>query len=80
MSICEGFPTFRGLTLSPFLGYAGGLVERKLISFGSAKPPANPDEGGKIISRNVGKSRLDASAQKISMNSVAAKIQENRAQ
>jgi len=32
---CEGFPTFRKITLSPHSGYAGRLVEQKLISFGN---------------------------------------------
>ena len=57
---CEGFPTFRELTPSPFPGCAGGLVEPKLwcyqttstswrknwwlISFGATKPPAHYED------------------------------------
>jgi len=43
MSSCEGFPTFREINLSPYSGYAGRLVEPKLISFGSTKRPSYLD-------------------------------------
>jgi len=42
------FPTFREITLSPSPGFAGGLVEPKLISFGCAKPPAYLENGDRV--------------------------------
>ena len=49
-SRCEGFSTFRNLTPSPSSGCAGGLV-----------PPARPEDGDGVISRNVEKpSHIDA--------------------
>ena len=57
---CEGFPTFRELSSSPFSGCTGGLVAPKLwcyqttrtpwkknwwfISFGATKPPAHSED------------------------------------
>lgn len=55
MSGFEGFQTLQGQVLSLFSGFAGGLVELKLITsragqliitFGSTKPPAQPEDGG----------------------------------
>jgi hypothetical protein len=44
----------------PSSGSAGGLVEPRPISFGSTKPPALPEYGYRVISRNVVKhSHLD---------------------
>ena len=55
-SVCEGFPTLRELIPSPYSGCAGGLVAPKLvISFAATKPPAQPEDGDVISSRNVGK-------------------------
>jgi len=49
------FSTFRELIPSPSLGCAGGLVAPKLvISFDVTKPPAQPEDGDGIISKNVG--------------------------
>ena len=47
---CEGFTSFRELTLSPSSGCAGGLVAP--ISFGATKPPARPEDGDIVSSRN----------------------------
>ena len=65
---CEGFPTFRDLTPSPSSGCACGLAAPLLVtrcptlpfghlvfSFGAKKPPADPEDGNGVRSRNVGK-------------------------
>jgi len=44
---------FRDLTLSPSSGRAGDFVEPRPISSGSTKPPAQPEDRGRVRSRNV---------------------------
>jgi len=81
---CEGFPTFRDLTPFPSLGCAGGFgapnpmtscqtgrVGHLVTSCGDTIPPAKPENGEGVKSRNVGKpSPPDAAVcpRKVSLN------------
>ena len=66
---------FRALTSSPSSGCAGGFLAPTLmtrcptgrighlvISFGATKPPAQPENGDEVESRNVGKPSLSDAA------------------
>jgi len=51
----EVLPAFRQQTPSPSPGCADSLVASKTISFGATKPPAHPEDGDEVSTRNVGK-------------------------